>query len=192
MRAFREITKKRISPKVVTFRHGRDANIAEIDRFFGCSIKFSAAVDTMVFQTALLETPIPTSDNHLLSILRDYCESMLTERGTLSSELRAMVENEIVELLPHGNAQVERVASNLGMSNRTLARRLSEDGTSYAVVLDELRRDVSVRYLKDHSLSLKQISWLLGYSEVTSFNHAFKRWTGNSPKRSRAKTLRHG
>jgi len=93
-----------------------------------------------------------------------------------------MVENEIVQLLPHGKAQVEKVASNLGMSNRTLARRLSEEGTSYAAILNELRRDLSARYLKDPALSLNQIAWLLGYSMVTSLNHAFRRWTGSSPK----------
>src|SRR3984893_13373468 len=106
---------------------------------------------------------------------------MLAKRRKISSTLRAMVENEIVQLLPHGKAQVEKVASNLGMSNRTLARRLSEEGTSYAAILNELRRDLSARYLKDPAL-LNQIAWLLGYSMVTSLNHAFRRWTGSNPK----------
>ena len=68
------------------------------------------------------------------------------------------------------------------MSDRTLARRLSEEGTSYAAILKELRRDLSARYLKDPALSLNQIAWLLGYSMVTSLNHALRRWTGNNPK----------
>jgi AraC-like DNA-binding protein len=186
LRGFRQITGKHLCPALVTFAHGRNANVAEIDRFFGCPVKFSAAADTMVFPTALLSTPIVTSDNYLLSILKDHCESMLAERGKVSSALRALVENEVVQLLPHGKAQVETVASNLGMSKRTLARRLSEEGASYSAVLDELRRDLSVQYLKDHSMSLNHISWLLGYSEVTSFNHALKRWTGDSPKNMRA------
>jgi AraC-like DNA-binding protein len=186
LRGFREITGKHLCPKVVTFVHGRNANKAEFDRFFGCPVKFSAAADTMVFLTALLATPIPSSDNYLLNILRDHCERMLAERGKVSSALRAMVENEIVQLLPHGQVHVETVATNLGLSNRTLARRLSEENTSFAAVLDELRRDLSMRYLNDHNLSLNQVAWLLGYSEVTSLNHAFKRWTGNSPKSMRA------
>ena len=93
-----------------------------------------------------------------------------------------MVENELVPLLPHSKAQVEIVANNLGMSVRTLARRLSEEGTSFADILDDLRHDLSARYLKDPALSLNQIAWLLGYSMVTSLNHAFRRWTGTSPK----------
>lgn len=97
-----------------------------------------------------------------------------------------MVESEIIAQLPHNKPQIETIAANIGMTTRTLARRLAEEGASYGAVLDELRRDLSVRYLKDRSLSLCQIAWLLGYSEVTSFNHAFKRWTGHSPKRARS------
>ena len=182
LRAFRELTGRSISPKAVTFIHGRNINKTEFDRFYGCSVRFRAPADTIVLPTELLSTPILTSDKYLLRILKDACEEVLAKRGKVSSTLRAMVENEIVELLPHGKAQVEIVASKLGMSNRTLARRLSGEGTSYAAILDELRRDLSARYLKDPALSLNQIAWLLGYSMVSSLNHAFHRWTGSSPK----------
>ena len=182
VRACRELTDRNISPKAVTFIHGRNTNKAEFDRFYGCPVRFNATADTMIFPTEFLSIPILTSDKHLLQILKDACEEVLAKRVKVSSTLRSMVENEIVQLLPHGKAQVEKVASNLGMSNRTLARRLSEEGTSYAAILDELRRGLSARYLKDPALSLNQIAWLLGYSMVTSLNHAFRRWTGRSPK----------
>jgi AraC-like DNA-binding protein len=182
LRAFRELTGTSVSPKVVTFIHGRNINKAEFDRFFGCSVRFSAPADIMVFPSEFLSTPIFTSDKYLLQILKDACEAVLAKRGKMSSTLRAMVENEIVQLLPHGKAQVEIVASKLGMSSRTLARRLSEEGTSYATIIDALRRDLSARYLKDPALSRNQIAWLLGYSMVSSLNHAFHRWNGSSPK----------
>ena len=182
MRAFRELTGRRVCPKALTFIHSRNRDKAEFDRFYGCSVRFSSAADTMVLPTELLSTPILTSDKYLLQILKDSCEEVLAKRNKSSSTLRAMVENEIVQVLPQGKAQVETVASNLGMSERTLARRLSEEDTSYAVILNELRRDLSAQYLSDPALSLNQIAWLLGYSMVTSFNHAFRRWTGKSPK----------
>jgi len=182
VRACRELTGRNVSPKAVTFMHGRKTDKPEFDRFYGCPVRFNAAADTMVLATESLSAPILTSDKYLLQILKNACDEVLTKRGEISSTLRAMVENEIVQLLPHGKAQVEKVASNLGMSNRTLARRLSEEGTSYAAILNELRRDLSARYLKDPALSLNQIAWLLGYSMVTSLNHAFRRWTGSSPK----------
>jgi AraC-like DNA-binding protein len=182
LRAFRELTGRNVSPKAVTFIHGRTTDKAEFGHFYGCPVRFNAASDTLVLPTGTLSMPILTSDKYLLQILKNTCDEVLAKRGEISSSLRAMVENEIVQLLPHGKAQVEKVASNLGMSNRTLARRLAEEGTSYAEILNELRRDLSARYLKDPALSLNQIAWLLGYSMVTSLNHAFRRWTGSSPK----------
>jgi AraC-like DNA-binding protein len=182
IRAFRELTGRNVSPIAVSFIHGRSTNIAEFSRFYGCPVKFNANADRIVLPTDALAAPILTSDKYLLQILQSTCDEVLAKRGKISSTVRAMVENEIVQLLPHGKAQVEKVASALGMSERTLGRRLSEEGTSYAAVLDELRRDLSAQYLNDPALSLNQIAWLLGYSMVTSLNHAFRRWTGNSPK----------
>jgi AraC-like DNA-binding protein len=63
---------------------------------------------------------------------------------------------------------------------------LNEEGSSYTEVLDDLRRELAMRYLEDKTLGLSQIAWLLGYSEVSSFNHAFKRWTSKSPKTVRS------
>jgi AraC-like DNA-binding protein len=182
LRALRELTGRNVSPEAINFIHGRNTHKTEFERFYRCPVTFNATADCMVFPTELLPTPILTSDKYLLQLLKDACDEVLRKRTKISGSLRAMVENEIVQLLPHGKAQVEKVASNLGMSNRTLARRLAEEGTSYAAILDQLRRDLSARYLKDPALSLNQIAWLLGYSMVTSLNHAFRRWTGNSPK----------
>ena len=182
VRGFREMTGTSLRPEAVTFAHGRNADIAHIERFLGCPVEFGAAADTVSISTPLLATPIRTSDNYLLAILREHCESILAERGKVSGALRATVENELVRLLPHGKAQVQEVASTLGMSSRTLARRLEQENARFVEIVDELRRDLAMRYLRDRGMSLSQISWLLGYSEVSSLNHACKRWTGKSPK----------
>jgi AraC-like DNA-binding protein len=182
LRAFRELTGRNISPKLVTFIHARNTDKTEFDCFYGGAVRFKATADTIVLPAELLSAPILASDKYLLQILKNACEEVLGKRSNISSTLRATVENEIVQLLTHGKAQVEKVASRLGMSSRTLARRLSEEGTSYAAILDDLRRDLSARYLEDPALSLSQIAWLLGYSMVSSLNHAFRRWTGSSPK----------
>ena len=72
------------------------------------------------------------------------------------------------------------------MSVRSLSRHLAEEGTSFGMLLDGLRSRLAVHYLEDKQVSLQQITWLLGYSEVGAFNHAFKRWTGTSPSRARS------
>jgi len=190
LRAFRELTGRNVSPKTVSFVHPRSSDKPEFERFYGCPVLFNAAADTMILPAELPAMPILTSDKYLLEILKDTCEEALAKRGKISGTARAMVENEIIQLLPHGKAQLENVASKLGMSDRTLARRLAEEGTSYAAILDELRRDLSVQYLKDPALSLNQIAWLLGYSMVTSLNHAFRRWTGSTPKNMLMRTAK--
>ena len=72
------------------------------------------------------------------------------------------------------------------MSSRTLSRKLAEEGTSFAEILDQLRAALAERYLHDESLPVSEIAWLLGYREVSSLTHAFKRWTGTTPQRFRS------
>jgi AraC-like DNA-binding protein len=72
------------------------------------------------------------------------------------------------------------------MSQRTLARRLSSDGLTFSGIVDELKADLANRYLRDEDLAISEIAWLLGYSEVSAFTHAFKRWTGKTPREMRS------
>jgi len=80
---------------------------------------------------------------------------------------------------------VEDVARGLGMSKRTLTRRLSDEGLNFTEIFQQLRRDLAVRYLDDRKLHVFKIEWLLGFNEVSAFTHAFKRWTGKTPRRMR-------
>ena len=98
---------------------------------------------------------------------------------------RASVENEVQRLLPQGRANAETVAKALALSVRSLSRRLCEEGTTFTEVVDQLRRSFALQYLKDPGFASAQIAWLLGYEGQTSFNHAFRRWTGHSPSAAR-------
>ena len=95
------------------------------------------------------------------------------------------MEDILPELLPHGRAVASEVARRLGMSSRTLSRKLGEEGTSFAEILDQFRAALAKRYLNDETLPVSEIAWLLGYREVSSLTHAFKRWTGTTPRRFR-------
>ena len=91
------------------------------------------------------------------------------------------VENAIVLLLPHGKAHASEIARKLGVSRRTLARRLASEGVTFAGIVQSLKSDLARRHLTDETLSISEIAWLLGYQDVSAFSHAFKRWTGNAP-----------
>jgi AraC-like DNA-binding protein len=110
-----------------------------------------------------------------------YCEEALLHRRRNASSLRIAIENAITPLLPHGRARIDIVARQLGVSRRTLARRLADDGLSFTEILDQLRSDLAARYLGAGDLTIAQIAWLLGYRGVSAFTHACKRWTGTTP-----------
>jgi len=71
------------------------------------------------------------------------------------------------------------------MSQRSLTRHLADEGKTFAEILEQLQRRLASRYLADERMSVQQTAWLLGYSEVGAFNHAYKRWTGTTPRRTR-------
>jgi AraC-like DNA-binding protein len=100
--------------------------------------------------------------------------------------LRTKVENAISAVLPHERVRVEHVARSLGMSKRTLARRLADEGLNFSEIFQNLRQDLAVRYLEDRQLHISKIAWLLGFNEVSAFTHAFRRWTGKTPREMRS------
>ena len=185
VKALREIAGLRVCPTRVACVHGRTTDVKEFERFYGCSVEFGAMFDQLAFANETLALPLITEDPHLLETLRPFCEEAARARNTAVGSMRAAVENEVQRLLPHGHAQAESVAKALAVSSRTLSRRLSEEGTTFAEVVEHLRRSLAAQYLNESGFTLAQIGWLLGYEGPTSFNHAFKRWTGRSPSVAR-------
>ena len=191
VRALRELAGRNIRPIRVAFAHARNADMPEFARFFGCPVEFGrtadegVAFDLLELSSAAVTAPLHTADAKLLKALEPFCDLAAKERRTASDTLRAAVEKEVEKLLPHGKAQKQNVARALGMSARTFARRLAVEETTYEEVVDQLRRSLALQYLKEPGMSLSQIAWLLGYEGSTSFNHAFRRWTGHSPSMAR-------
>ena len=144
--------------------------------------------NSWVLPQRVMELPIVSDDGRLLRILEVHADALLSERRT-EAGLRSLVEDRLISALPSGRVQAEAVAEQLGMSVRSLRRRLAEEGTSFGKVLDRLRNRLALRYLEDEHASLKQIAWLLGYSEPGAFNHAFQRWFGTSPGGVRKRSL---
>jgi len=154
-------------------------------RFVGTKVEFGADRDEFALNLDARELPLVHSDSYLNDLLVKYCEAALADRRNDTSQLRTKVENAIASVLPHGKVLVEDVARSLGMSERTLARRLSDEGLNFTKILQQLRRDLAVRYLDDRKLHVSKIAWLLGFREVSAFTHAYKRWTGKTPSQMR-------
>jgi AraC-like DNA-binding protein len=186
VRVCRQLTGLRLVPTRVSFTHRRDGNYPEFVEFFGGNGEFGAAVDELVFAPTIKRMPILGADPYLNKLLIAHCEEALSRRSTNRSSFRSSVENAIVPLLPHGTARAGEIARRLGVSQRTFARRLSLEGLTFTDVLESLRSDLAERYLNDEDLSISQIAWLLGYREVSALTHAFKRWTGKTPREARS------
>jgi AraC-like DNA-binding protein len=157
-----------------------------LDSFMGCDVVFGADTDEVEFPGAAQQMPVAGADPYLNELLIKYCEEARTRRDAGRGAFRVDVENAIAPLLPHGKARAAEIARLLGMSPRTLARRLAAEGLTFAGVLNELRVDLSRRYLQDEDLTISEVAWLLGYREVSAFTHAFKRWTGKTPRQARS------
>jgi AraC-like DNA-binding protein len=120
-------------------------------------------------------------------MLVEYCEDALSQRKVRRGSLRPRLENEIDLLLPHRKAHVPEISRRLGMSQRSLARRLSSEGLTFNQVLEELRADLARRYLQDAELPISEIAWLLGYTDASALTHAFHRWFGKTPREMRSR-----
>jgi AraC-like DNA-binding protein len=184
-RICRMLTGQQLIPQHFSIAHHRSGGTSEMARFVGTNLKFGADTDGFALNVGARELPLIHSDNYLNDLLLKNCEAALTHRKSDLSQLRTRVENAISSLLPHGRVILGDIAHNLGMSNRTLARRLSNEGLSFTEILDQLRRDLADRYLDDRKLHISKIAWLLGFHEVSAFTHAFKRWTGKTPSQMR-------
>ncbi|TCL10100.1 AraC family transcriptional regulator [Shimia isoporae] len=177
----RHLLPRELTPSRISFAHHRAKNKEAFTQYFQCPVAFDQPSNELVFSKPDLDLPLSTADSALYQILRQHCDMVLERTPTSRSDIRVQVEGKIVDLLSTGQANIEVVSRDLGMSSRTLARRLGEAGTTYQKVLSNLRRALAERYLKDGAMSQTEIAFLLGYSDVSSFASAFKRWTGHSP-----------
>jgi AraC-like DNA-binding protein len=187
IRLCRGLTEHSVEPSRVMLVHHRrrGGNFSELAAFFRCDVEFGRPVDEVVFPLSIADIPVVSSDPYLNRLLIANCEEALSRRSTKRGPFRAVVENAIVPLLPHGNAREGEIAGRCGLSRRTFMRRLMSESLTFGQVLKDMRRDLATQYLADHGLSISQIAWLLGYQQVGAFTNAFKRWTGQTPREAR-------
>lgn len=182
VRKSRLFTSRELVPAYVGFMHGRETDTSEIERYLGCAPEFRAAHDRVCFDGAAADLPQVSADPYLQGVVVRYLDAVTAGFERRPDRLRVRVENAIMARLPHGTARIAAVAQDLGMSTRTLSRRLAAEGESFGAILDKLRSDLAARYLQSEELSMAQIGWLLGYTEQSSFVRAVQRWTGKSPR----------
>jgi AraC-like DNA-binding protein/transcriptional regulator with XRE-family HTH domain len=183
LRLSRQLIGRKVMPLAASFVHHR-ADGQKIEQFLGCDVSFDASVDEIRFDAGVMDLPVVSYDPYLNDLMVKTCEESIAVRASNNSPLRTIVENTIAPLLPHAEAQAKTVAQRIGLSERTFARRLAAEGLSFGEILDQLRRDLALRYLQEN-LQVSQIAWLLGFHQPSAFSHACRRWTGESPLKFR-------
>lgn len=176
----RNLTATAWSPREVHMTYPRPDDVAPYEALFRAPLLFEQPRSEVVLDAALLDLPVRGADTALGSFINRQCDEMLAKLPAARDE-SARVRKAIASALASGDVRCAAVARALGTSSRTLQRRLAEEGTSHQQLLDEVRRELSVRYLAERQLGIGEIAFLLGYSEPAAFHRAFKRWLGQSP-----------
>ena len=177
----RDVACQNLRPTLVTYAHVRTAEIRRFERFFGCPVEFGAESDSLYFSKETLDLPTCGADPDLFRALQPHAEGEAKSHGFTPPPFSEAVENALFRALASGEPTAEFVAQRLALSPRTLSRRLADEGMTFPNLLASLRRRLAQQYIKEPGLSMEQIALLLGYTEVASFSHAFRRWNGVAP-----------
>src|SRR5262249_18514414 len=155
-----------------SLRHDEEASRPELERIFQAPVSFAQPIDAMTFDSAFLETPFSHGDAELVSQLDRHMDEVMA-RQLGSAHLHERVRGAISEALREGTPTIEGVAARLRMSPRTLQRRLRDERTSFQAQVLEVRRELALRYLKEAELSVAEVAFHVGFSDVAAFHHAF-------------------
>ncbi len=162
------------------FAYQEPAHSAEYRLMYSTDLKFQASNTGIVFEASYLDLPIVQNERSVKEFLRTAPENILVKYKNGSS-LSARIRRRLRQSLPHAVPEFDALAGALNMTAATLRRRLHEEGTSYQLIKDQLRRDLAIGYLSHSRRSVMDIALELGFSERSAFHRAFRKWTGASP-----------
>jgi AraC-like DNA-binding protein len=185
MNICRFVVARRLTPEWVECLHHRRQSIEALEQYFASPVHFGQKRSALVLNKDMLDIACRNADDRLLRILKTHCNDLL-EKLSQTADLKEHVAHLVSSHLPSSSVNAKSVARELGLSERTIARRLAEQGLSFGQIVDDVRRQLAKRYLREPAMRPSQIAYLLGYSEPSAFTRAFRRWTGQSPTQYRA------
>jgi AraC-like DNA-binding protein len=175
------MTETDMAPLSISFKHGPPKDLKNYHEAFQCPILFNQAHNFMVYRTTDLETRTAKADISINKFLVERVEEETKGMEISSIKIVADVEVLIKDALPSGIPSILQVGEHMGMSSRTLTRRLSEGGITFRDLVKQTQEKLSKELLKNTSDTVSEIAFQTGFSEQSAFSRAFKRWTGQSP-----------
>lgn len=178
---------KKFSPKRICLSYASSQSTRLYEQAFGCEVLFNQPYCEYRMDDSWLSEPLAGADAITAESCENACRQLLTQM-----EIEADLVSRICHMLlstPGEFPRLESVAERLSIGTRTLRRRLKALGTSYQKILDDVKKQLAMEYLQTTTLSVQEISDLLGYSEVTNFRRAFVKWAEVSPYQYRKQIL---
>ncbi len=178
------LTGKPIDLIETRFKHNAPADLSEYNRIFNCKLEFESEMNAIVVDSEMLNIPIREPNKDLLCVFEKYAEAVLskhTGKATYTQKVGSLITRMLGEKIP----QIDMIAKKLAISTRSLQIKLQEEGTTYSEILDQIRKDTAIYYLKNEDTTITEISYLLGFSEPSVFHRTFKKWTSLPPGKFR-------
>jgi AraC-like DNA-binding protein len=183
VRTCRLVTNRNFSLEHVQLQRPEPRDAAPYGRVFRCPVRFGASEDAMVFDAALLDRELVMANPEVArrndEAVREYLARI--EHGSIVDQVRGKLVKRLAD-----KPSPQEIARALGMSQRSMQRRLHASGTSYEAVLGELRKELACAYLREGRYSVGELAFTLGFEDASAFARAFRRWTGVSPSEYRA------
>src|SRR5262249_43340762 len=179
-------TRGRSSPSSAGFRHRPD-NPAGVGRVRGAPVLGGSIADQLVAWEATWRLPRGRRDPVLRHMLEKHADAML-EQLPKQSGISSDVQRSLVGRVGGGDIRMKSIARELGLSARTLQRRLAEEGATYQELVDDARKQAASRYLNNSHLAIGEVAYLVGFSEPAPFYRAFRRWFGVTPEQFRSRS----
>jgi len=181
---FRFAFRGEFAPREVWFHRdgSTETELDEYARVFGAPIRFDAPFDALVFDPATLDRPMPGASLHLSAILEKVGDEQLAKLPGVGHETSQAVRQLLDDGFNTGDdLPMSDVAGRMGMSQRTLQRRLGDEDSSFKELREQVRHDLACIWLRQPQMAISEVAFLLGFSEPSAFHRAFKRWAGQTP-----------
>ena len=175
------ITETNIAPVEVSFKHSAIKDMKYHNEAFKCEVYFDQAHNYIAYQTKDLDTRTAKADMSINKFLVERVEEETKGIEVSSIKIAADVESLIKDALPSGIPSIVQIGTHIGMSSRTLTRRLAENGLTFRGLIKQTQEKISKDLLMHSSSTVSEIAFQTGFSEQSAFSRAFKRWTGQSP-----------
>lgn len=185
----RDMTGTEHRPLAVELTAPPQVHAAEVERVFACTVRWNAAADRLLFAREDWQMPTAHADPAMLTVLEGYAQ-LLREKYPSADSLLQTLDQVLERAWESGEPSLGATARQLGMSARTLQRRLGEEGSAFSDRADAARRRATLRWLRCHDVSLAEVAYLVGFKEQASLTRAVRRWTGQTPREFRRAATR--